>query len=406
MLHYTVSLYRNAYAGLSRRMWLMAIAAFINRSGNMVLPFLGLYATEKLGFSIVRAGWLLSFYGIGAIAGAYLGGWLTDRIGFYRVQLWSLFINGLGLIGLMFLRDFWSLAVGIFLLSVVADAFRPANSAAIAAYSEPETRVRSYALYRLSINLGFAVGPAVGGIISTYSYNWLFIADGLTCIGAVAFLYLALQRHHAVVPVAKSEKKETLPPVLSAYRDVNYGWFIALVFLFATGFFQLISTIPLFYKEVYHLPKTTIGILMGANGLIIALVEMVLVYKLDGRVKKLKAVALGALMVGASLLLFNLFHGFSVLVISLILITMGEMLSMSFMSAYMMEQSKPANRGQYAALYTIAFSLAHISAPLLGTQLIHFSGYMLLWYVMAGICLLSFLGFNWLQRKTAGSSPE
>jgi predicted MFS family arabinose efflux permease len=406
MLHHTVSLYRNAYSGLSRRMWLMAIAAFINRSGNMVLPFLGLYATEKLGFSIVRAGWLLSFYGAGAIAGAYLGGWLTDRIGFYRVQLWSLLINGLGLIGLMFLHNFWSLAVGIFLLSVVADAFRPANSAAIAAYSEPETRVRSYALYRLSINLGFAIGPAVGGIISSYSYDWLFVADGLTCVAAVVFLHLALQHRNKVVKVAKKEKPVQTAPLVSAYRDVNYLWFILLVFLFATGFFQLISTIPLYYKEVYHLPKTTIGILMGTNGLIIALVEMVLVYKLDGRIKKLKAVAWGALMVGASLLFFNLFHGFSVLIISLVLITLGEMLSMSFMSAYMMEQSNPANRGQYAALYTIAFSLAHISAPLLGTQLIHFSGYTLLWYVMAGLCALTFWGFNRLQRKTATQLPQ
>jgi MFS family permease len=116
----------------------------------------------------------MAMFGVGAILGGFIGGKLSDKIGFYPVQFWSLFLNGIMFIVLGQLHELWQIAVCIFILSTVGESFRPANASAIAFYSNENNRTRSYSLSRLAINLGFSIGPAVGGFLSSISYQWLF----------------------------------------------------------------------------------------------------------------------------------------------------------------------------------------------------------------------------------------
>ncbi|MGB5007241.1 MAG: MFS transporter, partial [Ferruginibacter sp.] len=65
MLSSTINLYRNAYAGINRRMWLLAVVMLINRSGTMVLPFMTLYC-KHIGYTTGQAGIVVAVYGIGS----------------------------------------------------------------------------------------------------------------------------------------------------------------------------------------------------------------------------------------------------------------------------------------------------------------------------------------------------
>ncbi|MCJ7525466.1 MAG: hypothetical protein MUP71_09640 [Candidatus Aminicenantes bacterium] len=56
MIRNILSMYREAYAGLPRNAWLLSLVHFVNRSGSMVLFFLSLYLTRKLGFTMAQAG--------------------------------------------------------------------------------------------------------------------------------------------------------------------------------------------------------------------------------------------------------------------------------------------------------------------------------------------------------------
>ncbi len=96
-------LYKNAYTGLSQQTWYLSMVMLINRSGTMVVPFMTMYATHKLGFSIVQAGIIMGLFGLGAIVGTFTGGRLTDTIGFYKIQIFALFGGGLTFIVLGFL---------------------------------------------------------------------------------------------------------------------------------------------------------------------------------------------------------------------------------------------------------------------------------------------------------------
>ena len=186
--------YINNFKGFSREIWILTLITFINRAGTMVLPFLSKYLKEDLGFSYSQVGWIMVSFGVGSMLGSWLGGKLSDKIGFYKVMIFSLLTSGLMFFGLQKITSFGGLIVAIFLIMVVADMFRPAMFVSLAAYSKPENRTRSLTLVRLAINLGFAAGPALGGlIIMTGGYSGLFWVDGITCILAILVFWVLVK---------------------------------------------------------------------------------------------------------------------------------------------------------------------------------------------------------------------
>ena len=393
-----VDLYKNAYSGLSPSTWWLCLVMLVNRSGTMVIPFMTLYITQNLGYSITQAGWVMALFGAGAVAGGLIGGKLIDRFGFYYIQIVTLSGGGIMFMILGQMKSYTLICIFAFLLSLVNDMFRPANSAAIAHFSKEDNRTRSFSLNRLAINLGWAFGGALGGFIAAKNYELLFWIDGFTNIGAAFVLWFFLAPSKNKATGTKVEEPPSLN-VRSAYKDKPYMVFFVLTILFAYVFFQLFSTLPLFYKTKLHLDESFIGITMAMNGLLIAAFEMVLVHKLEGRKHILDYIFVGVLMIALSFLVFNIFPGAALLAIgSMLLMTMGEMLSMPFMNTYWVGRTVNENRGQYAGLYTVAWSIAQVLGPGTGAQIADHYGFTVLWWIIGGICIFTAFGFKWLQR--------
>jgi predicted MFS family arabinose efflux permease len=398
MLNSPVALYRNAYAGLATPVWWISLVMLVNRAGTMVIPFLTVYLTTELNFTIAQAGLIMGMFGAGSILGAFIGGKLTDRIGFYAIQFWSLFLNGIFFIILGQMHTMLQFGICIFMLSAVGEGFRPANGAAIAFYSKPENRTRSYSLNRLAANLGWSIGPATGGILAGISYQLLFWVDGFSCIIAAILLRICLRPVKVTEP--KKKVRKIIDPAASAYRDKIYLRFMFLVFLVAICFLQMFSILPLYYKEVIHMKESTIGMVIGMNGLIIAAIEMVLIYTLEGKRNMYHYMSFGAFLIGLAYLLFNIGGGLLPMVfISMIVITFGEMFLFPFINTFWVSRSKEHNRGQYAGLYTIAFASANVVAPTLGSQVVNLYGFDVWWYVVFAICFVAAICF-YLLRST------
>ena len=389
--------YRNAYAGLSRQTWLLSLIMLINRSGTMVIPFMTLYLTSpKMGYTVSEAGFVFGLFGAGAFSGAFLGGRLTDKIGFYPVQLFTLVAGGLLFFVLGQMKTYPLICTFTFLLSFVNESFRPANSTAIAFYSKEENRTRSYALNRLAINLGWAVGSGLGGFIAHINYELLFWVDGCTNILAAVVMWIFLR---PVQYKPSQQSKTGQPPALSAYLDKKYVSFVIITMLFASCFFQLFTNLPVYFKKNLHFTEPFIGFLMAMNGIIIGLVEMVLVYKLERHGRNMRYITIGVAMVGVAFLLLHI-PGTPVLVAAgmIVIVTLGEILSMPFMNSYWIARTQPGNRGQYAALYTMAWSAAQTLGPMGGAQLADHGGFNLLWWVVGIVCLIASF-FYWKLHK-------
>lgn len=358
----------------------------------MVVPFMTLYLTSpEMGYSIAEAGLVFGLFGAGAFSGAWLGGRLTDKIGFYPVQIATLLGGGILFIVLGQMKSFGLICLFTFAVSFVNEAFRPANSTAIAFYSKEENRTRSYALNRLAINIGWAVGVAMGGLIADFNYELLFWVDGFTNIGA-AFLMWRFLKPVDYKPSHQHNRGSL--PIASAYKDSNYLLFVIVTMLFAACFFQVFTNLPVYFRKELHLSESYIGLIMSANGVLIAVIEMVLVYKLENKGRNGWLIPGGVALVGIAFLMLNLpLVGAGIAFTMVMVVTFGEIFSMPFMNTYWISRTQPSNRGQYAALYTMAWSAAQCLGPLLGAQVADNAGFETLWWLVGGVALIASVSF-------------
>ena len=388
--------YINSFKGLSREVWWLALITLINRAGTMVIPFLSLYLTQDLGFTLENVGLIMTFFGLGSLVGAWLGGKLTDVIGYYKVMLVSLIVSGFLFIGLQFLEHLWSICTGIFILMIFADAFRPAAFVALSAYSKPENKTRTVTLIRLAINLGFSVGPALGGVIISFmTYDGLFWVDGITCVLAALLLLVVLNPKKVKI---WDEVKNTAPK--SAYTDLSYLLFISAMILFGFAFVQYFSTIPIYYNDIHHLTELQIGLLLAMNGFLIFAFEMPLIKFMETKSwSVIGNVVFGFFLVGLSFFVLNLFSWSGVLVLGMLFMTLGEMIAFPFSNAFAMERAKRGNQGEYMALYSIAFSISHVFAHNTGMRSIAKLGYDVTWYITSSLITVGILLLYILKRQ-------
>ncbi|MEZ4771762.1 MAG: MFS transporter [Bacteroidia bacterium] len=403
MFQKTLTLYRNSFSGLPREIWLISMVSLINRSGAMVVPFLTVYLTRSLGFSLIEAGWVMSAFGLGSIAGAFVGGRLTDKVGHYEVQFWSLLFGGGMYFVLMQMETLWTIALTTFFTSFVNDTFRPANMASISAYSPKNLYTRSVALLRFAINLGFSIGPAVGGFLAaTVGYKWLFVVDGFTCITAALVFRMFVPHKHEEKPVEEPAKKGVPKVRFSVLSDRPFILFAFFQLMISVAFMQFFSTIPVFWKENMGLNEDVIGALMALNGIMIVAVEMPMIYLIENRFSRLGLVMGG--MIAMGLAFMSLWLGgvwIWAALVFVILVTIGEMINFPFGNTYALDRATPATRGKYMGLYSMIFSTSFVIAPPLGTWIAGSFGFGTLWFVLTILCLVAALGINYLRIQDA-----
>lgn len=390
-----IHLYTNSFKGLSRESWMLALVMLINRAGSMVLPFLGVYMTDHLKFSIENTGIVLSFFGIGSVIGSWLGGYITDKIGEYKVQYMSLLLS----VPLFCLIPVFKTEVGvaaiILLQSIISDAFRPANSVAITKYAKPENITRAFSLNRMAVNLGFSIGPALGGILSAISYEFLFFSNSLAALSA-GILYIIFFRKRNKIARLKAKKVKEAVEIKkenSPYRDGKFLIYCFFCMLFSICFFQLFSTLTIFYKDTAKLSQQNIGYILGYSGFLIVLLEMGFVQIAEKYFSLAVTMLLGTFICGFSYAMMAFDYSIITLIISMTLLCIGEIWTLPFMSTITALRSGKNNKGAYMGLNGISFSVAFIVTPYLGTLIAEKFGFNVLWIgtgILATIIAIAF----------------
>lgn len=396
--------YRAAFAGLPRPIWLLCLTSFVNRAGTMVLPFLVLFLIRDRGLSVIEAGRLVGVYGLGSLAGSFLGGWLSDRIGAIRTQQLSLLLAGIGYFAILGTRGTAPLAAVLFLVSVAAEAIRPSVLAAIAELSPAGLEARCFSLLRLAVNLGMSIGPAAGGFLAAYSYAWLFAGDALTCWLAAVLLLVLLPRGRTAAASPAAAARGT---ARSPWADGPFLLLMGMVFLLASSFFQIFSTFPLYLKQAYGFPESRIGMLLGMNALLVVTFEMVLMHWAQQR-NRLLLIAVGASLVCSGMAMLPLGSSAGFAILSTLIWTAGEMLSLPLMNALVADRAAAGSQGRYMGAYTMTFSAAFVVAPFTGTWVYERFGPETLWL---GIGLLALPLLAWclalrrLFARPAAAAP-
>jgi predicted MFS family arabinose efflux permease len=390
--------YINNFKGFTREVWILTLITFINRAGTMVLPFLSKYLKENLHFTYGQVGWIMVAFGFGSMLGSWLGGKLSDKIGFYKIMVFSLFTSGIMFFIIQYITTFWGLCIGMFAIMTIADMFRPAMFVSLGTYAKPENRTRALTLVRLAVNLGFTAGPALGGlIIMNLGYRGLFWVDGSSCIVSILIFTILVKERKKPADLDVVSSETEIPT--SVFKDKIFWIFLFICFVTAILFFQLFTTLPLYHNEKFGLTEFQSGLLLSLNGLLIFFLEMPIVSISQRKnIDKLKIILWGSLLMSLSfyVLMINTWAG--ILIISIIFITFGEMFIFPFSNSFALSRAPKGHEGRYMALFTMSFSLAHIASSKTGLEIIGHFGYQSNWFIMGTLGIIAVGCCIWLQK--------
>ena len=396
MLQRAFHKYIDNFKGFSREIWILTLITFINRAGTMVLPFLSKYLKEDLGFSYIQVGWILVSFGCGSMVGSWLGGKLSDKIGFYRIMIFSLLVSGLGFFVLQSITNFYGLLLAIFLIMSVADMFRPAMFVSLGAYAKPENRTRALTLVRLAINLGFAAGPAMAGLlIMNVGYKGLFWVDGTSCILAISIFWWQVKEKKKSKYTDKEHPGEILTH--SVFKDKPFWIFLSGTLITGILFFQLFTTLPLYHKEQFGLIEFQSGLLLTLNGILVFFLEMPIVTYIEKhKLNKLKIITYGCLAMGISMYVLLINNWVGILIIMMLFMTFAEMFVFPFSNSFAMSRAPKGHEGRYMAIFTMSYSLAHILSAKTGLEIIDRFSYQSNWLFMGTLGIIGTLLFFWV----------
>lgn len=360
--------YRQAFTGLPREIWLLSLIMLINRAGTMVIIFFVLYLTKVFEFSSQTAGLIISSSAVGGMLGAFFGGWFSDRFGSIRAQIIFLSLVGIQFFALLLAQSLASISIMLFVLMFLGEAVRPGLHASCFDYCEPAIQKRAFGLLRMAVNLGMAIGPVIGGILAELDlWNWLFVLDGFTCALSAILLYAVFGWGKAKQPKS-SETSKPSEAATSPWRDRKMLGFGALYLLVLIVFIQFASTFVMYLKDVHGLSESRIGMIGAINPILIVLVEMVIIQAIE-RYSTIKTIAVGGLLICLGFGSLPLSPTGYFCIVSVVILTLGEILAFPMTAAYAAELSNDSNRGQYMGFITVMFSLAMIIGPVLGLSL-------------------------------------
>lgn len=371
----------NPYKGLKdlpHDMWALFFTSLINRSGTMVIPFLALYLTKKIGVSPAEAGTALLVYGAAAFIAAPVTGKLSDKLGSLKIMKFALFGSGVIFFVYSFITNYYLILFASLILAAVNESFRPANLSLITDIVAPSQRRMAFALNRLAINAGMSIGPVVGGFLTLLDFHYLFYANAFASIAAGIYLssvkWSSLSENESNEFKFSEEKKLRF----TILNDKYFLYFLLAIIPANLVFFQQLGALPLYIVNDLHYSTAAFGLFNAINTVLIIIVEVPLNNWMNDTPYK-KSLIIGALLAGLG------FGGFAIatttisLAITIIIFTFGEMIFFPTTAAYTSEIAPAERRGEYMGYYQMTFSFAFSAGPWLGTVVYQHFGSIILW---------------------------
>jgi MFS family permease len=340
---------------LPRTVQILVAGMFVNRLGSMIVPYLTLVLNREFQLTETETGLLVGAYGAGSIVAMLLGGHLTDRLGRRRTLLLSLLGSGVlaaAMGAAPSVRVFMPLLIAF---AFLADLYRPPSSAILADLLPSADRALGFAALRMAINLGFGFGVMTGGLLADVSWRLLFWGDGVTTLLFGLLVYLR-------VPETQHAPLASATPAGHPLRDRVFVLVLLSTFIYCLAFTADFVVLPLTVTGSAGYPASVFGLVLSVNGFLIAACELTLVDWLR-RFRRLRVAALGVLMTALGLGVMGLFMHWACFVVAVVLVTIGEILTLPQQSAFVTDWAPPEMRGRYLGVAAASWGLGAAVAP-------------------------------------------
>lgn len=429
------------YYNLPRMVHLLCLGAFINRAGTFIVPFLTTYMTNHLHAATGYATATMGLYGLGSLLGSIIGGQLADRLGRKTVMVFAL-LSGTVMLLVLSTISVVSLFMGaVLVFAMLGETYRPAAQAMIADITTPEQRTHAFSLLYVAINLGFAIGPALGGSIAVYSFTWLFYGDALTCAAFAVMIVIGIRetlpgRSKTLNPnknnvLARSTSAISHEPQESTVQAADTGQageretpaddepaqvsfstalahmlrdttFLALCFGgFAMGllYMQAMSTFPL-YLQSLGMDVQVYGFIISFNGAMIVLLQLPLTHWMQGRDRG-RLLVLAALLTATGFAFKASAYSEPTFIVTVIIWTFGEMMHFPLLAPIVTELAPANMRARYMGVFGMTFSGANMIGAPIGGLVLEYYGGTALWLGGASLGLIAAVLYNSVGRRIA-----
>ena len=260
----------------------------------------------------------------------------------------------------------------------------------------------SFALVRVGGNIGFALGPAIGGYLLTFvSYAWLLGIAALTC--GLVMLLVMFFLHESF---SGSTEQVGIRTTLAVARDHRFLVFSIFSLLLFASMAQLGSTLSVFSVDRLMFTTAQYGLLLTSNGIIVAVLQYPVARWMNSFPRD-RGLILGSILYAIGYTSFGWVKSFDWALVSMTVITAGEVTFSPIASAVVAE-SAPLNwRGRYMGFSGLTQTIGISLAPLFGGVLLDAFPHepRLLWGLIGFVGLLPAFGFIWWGRKKFQPSP-
>ncbi|WP_330583790.1 MFS transporter [Acidaminobacter sp.] len=374
------------YRGLPREIYVIFFSRMINAAGLFIFPLFTLILTSKIGLSASEAGIWLTLMGIVIVPANLLGGKLTDWVGRKPMILLGQTIGGILFMICGFLEPGMTQIYLILSACFFFGLSDPANLSIIADLTTKDQREAAYALSYMGFNLGFAIGPTIGGLLFNNFYAWIFWGDALTLFVSVALVqvfiketYLKTRIDSEAISFPQIDQKtaESAEPAGDAMEAAVSG--SVLKVLLQRPILLVFSSILLFYNFSYAqwhylLPiqledlfplkgASTFGLLASLNGLVVLICTPLLTSGLR-QYPALRRVALGGLLYLIGFGTFAFAESRLLFALGCVIFTLGEItITISYMP-YVANRTPVSHRGRMNAVLPLLMGVGYTAGPI------------------------------------------
>jgi len=263
----------------------------------------------------------------------------------------------------------------------------------------PEKRTAAYAILRMINNAGIAIGPAIGGLIVAKSYNLAFyLAAGGMLSYSLLLLSFSRETLQRQSRPAGSQKRESLGGYGRILGDGNFMAFVGVIALGMIAPLMMWTLLAVYMNRYYGVPEYLYSWLPVTNALMCVLVQYP-VTMLTRRLRAKTAITLGMFVYALGVGSVALMTGFWGFWLSMVIMSMGELILVPTGSKYVADIAPEDLRGRYMSVYWLTWGLARAAAPMVGGYLHDGIAPQAIWWGGLLIGLLSSSGLFLLSRR-------
>ena len=354
-----VARWRQAVRGYPTQFWLMFLGMLLATLGaSMIWPYLLIYAAERLQAPLTQVSALFTINAAFGLLAAVLAGPVVDTWGRKGVLVVSLLGAGGVYLALGWAARWWQFALLVAFWGLFTPLYRVGGDAMLADLVAPERRPEAYALLRMANNLGVAVGPAIGGFLATTSYHLAFYAAGT---GFAIYALLLLVAARETLPgqgrlAWDAVRRAALEYLQVAADRALRGMLLAYLLAVMAAALMWIF-LSLYLKTRFGIPESQFGWLATTNATMVVAFQFAVTRRAE-KFASLRVMAAGAALYGLGIGSMALGRTFGHFWLSMVVVTLGEMLLVPTASAYVANLAPPDRRGRYMASLGLVWSLA------------------------------------------------